>query len=500
MFKANIKDSLKLFLSFWIYWLILFFAVRLVFVLFHFDQMGKDVDFGDIVLLFFHGIRLDLSATGYIMVIPSLLFISLFFLSFNKVRYILRIYFVGLIAFCIFLSAVDLNLYSHWGFRLDATPLLYLKTPGAFLDSMTWYDYFIPFVFIIIVGGGLIYLFFNHFFEVSSVQYSKIKTPLFFLLLFPFLIIPIRGSFDVAPINIGTVYFHKNLIMNHAAINVPWNVIYSITNYNSGDDNLHYLKDEETNLIFSELLQSKDTTDYVLKNKNPEILLIILESFTSKLINRVEEGVEITPYFNTLLRQGIYFPNFYATGDRSDKGIVSVISGYPAQPTTSIINNHAKVQTLSSIISEVKKGGYASKFYYGGDIDFANFKSYFISAGIDEMVIKDDFPSETYSKKWGVFDHIVLDSIYADLIREHSSRFTIFFSLSNHEPFDVPNPVFNENPTQDQRFFNGANYTDRSLEKFIERLKKEKIWENLLVIITADHGHRLPGMTEVYLP
>ena len=57
----------------------------------------------------------------------------------------------------------------------------------------------------------------------------------------------------------------------------------------------------------------------------------------------------IAPHVNKLADEGILFTNFYANSFSTDRGIVSILSGYPAQPTTSIMKYARKTPSLPSI-------------------------------------------------------------------------------------------------------------------------------------------------------
>ena len=110
------------------------------------------------------------------------------------------------------------------------------------------------------------------------------------------------------------------------------------------------------------------------------------ESLTSKVVASVGGLPGITPRFDSLARQGILFTNMYASGDRSAKGIVAILSGYPAQPTTSIITIPTKTASLPSLPRTFKAQGYHNSFYYGGETEFSNIKSYLLQQGFEKII------------------------------------------------------------------------------------------------------------------
>jgi phosphoglycerol transferase MdoB-like AlkP superfamily enzyme len=173
--------------------------------------------------------------------------------------------------------------------------------------------------------------------------------------------------------------------------------------------------------------------------------------------------------------------------------MVAILSGYPSQPTTSIIFDNKKTANLPCLGNDLNKSGYHTAYYYGGEMEFANFKSYILGGGFQHTVSKADFETKFYNSKWGVHDHIVLERLFNDINKSSAPFFNTLFTLSNHEPFEIPvkGPFVGDDIQT--LFKNSAWYTDKSIGEFIAKAKQSAWWDNTLVIITADHGHRMPG-------
>ena len=252
---------------------------------------------------------------------------------------------------------------------------------------------------------------------------------------------------------------------------------------------------EKANMLFNKLhANNKGNTHKIVKDQ-ANIILIILESFSNKVIGPLggEEG--ITPEFNNLCSEGLVFTNFFSTGDRSDKGLVGLFSGFPSQPLTSIINYPAKTQALPFIMEPFYQHGYTTAFYHGGNLDFANFRSFFTRESIGNLVDANNFPRSYKKQKWGVPDNYVYDRILKDLDNINQPFFISFFTLSSHEPFDVPaHPVFGSSG-RDDLSRNAFHFSDSCLGNFIREAKQKSWWNNTLIILLADHGSRSPGNT-----
>jgi phosphoglycerol transferase MdoB-like AlkP superfamily enzyme len=186
------------------------------------------------------------------------------------------------------------------------------------------------------------------------------------------------------------------------------------------------------------------------------------------------------------------FTNIYASGDRSEKGLIAILSGYPAQHP-SIIKTPTKTEGLPSLTKSLYGQGYHSTYYYGGEPEFANIKSYLLNAGFEKIISKKDFASKDYNSKWGVHDHVLFTRFLNDLQTEKQPFFSTLFTLSSHEPYDIPiAPKFAGND-ETTKFKNSFYYTDECIGNFIAAAKKQSWWNNTLIIMVADHGHRLPG-------
>ena len=89
-------------------------------------------------------------------------------------------------------------------------------------------------------------------------------------------------------------------------------------------------------------------------------MIIVLESFSGYLIGPLGGDSLVTPQFNRLIKEGILFSDFYASGTRTDKAMPAILNGYPAQPAQSIIKEPKKSQTLPSIVKILIENGYNS--------------------------------------------------------------------------------------------------------------------------------------------
>lgn len=489
---APMKSRISFFFSMAAFWLVLFVLSRWIFLMYHYSesQQLELIDFG---MIFFLGLRMDAAMAAYWLIPTGLLltFSSLF--SSRVAAMIHHIFVYALLLLTCVVVVVDLELYRHWGFRMNTTPLFYAGKEA--LGSVSIAAIVSLSLIFVIVAGAFSYFYFQfiRYRYILLDQLGLTKMLLMFLMTAA-LFIPIRSSFDVAPLNTGMVYYHKTKnFPNHAGINVVWNFLKSVQRDNTVRYPNNFYTGEKPS--FYQPL-SDSTTERVVAPK-PNVIVIILESFTSKIIEPLGGQPGITPNLSALSKEGILFTNMYASGDRTDKGLVSILSSYPAQPRSSIIKYPEKTQSLSFLPKQMKKLGYRTSFTYGGDTGFANMASYLTMAGFDHITQDIDFDGSLRGSKWGVPDHYVFDQLLTEIDSASSPFFKVMLSLSSHEPFEVPmEPVF-EGADEGTRFLNSCFYTDQSLGNFIQTAKTKSWWNNTLIIITADHGHRFPNPSEL---
>jgi phosphoglycerol transferase MdoB-like AlkP superfamily enzyme len=318
--------------------------------------------------------------------------------------------------------------------------------------------------------------------------------------LLPFVFLAIRGSFGIAPISVSRVYFHPEPFPNYAANNVAWNLGHSLLEKKDQPNPFKYLDNQTARQYLDEWFAEDSIRIELLNNKRPNVILIIMESFTAKLVEPLGGLPGVTPNFNQLSRESVFFTNFFANDSRTDKSIVSILSGYPALGKISIIKFPNKTQKLGIISREMAQAGYLTSFLYGGDVDFANIRSYLVNGRFQNIVEVSDFDKSMQTGRWGVHDSYTFQRLYDECNASDTPFFKVFLTLSNHEPFDLPvKPKFG-NKTIDDKVSSSAYYTDSCMGDFIQKAKLTQWWNNTVIIMLADHGIKYPGNTIVYYP
>lgn len=440
-----------------------------------------------------HGLPLDLSIAGYMTAIPALFCVVSTWLPGKWLKRAFRIYF-GIAAMLLsIIFIVDMGLFEYWGFRLDVTPLFYFMTgPKDALASMTG-TMMICGILAILAYAFIIYISFLWIYNIKLIRpKSRTFTGIICLLLTASLFIPIRGGLTVSTMNTGKVYFSENQLLNQAALNPAFNLMESASKNKYFGNQYRFMAEAEADRIFSGMIR---TTQYehadstsLFSVSRPDVIMIILESFSNYLMQETGGDGKVACNLDSLAREGILFTNFYADSFRTDRGLVSILSGYPSQPTNSIMKYPRKTQNLPSIPRSLRDAGYSAEYFYGGDADFTNMRSYLVSCGFQNIVSDADFPLSEKISKWGAPDHHLFNKVREALKnQDQGPALRVIQTSSSHEPFEVP-----YRRLKDDRL-NAFAYTDSCVGAFIRDLKKTPRWEKTLVILIPDHLGAYPA-------
>lgn len=469
--------------------------------------------FTELPAVIWHGLPLDLSMAGYLSVIPGFLSIAVVWLKRELVKPIMNIYFIiaSLFITCSFL--LNASLYPYWKYPLDSTPLFYFFTsPADAIASVSIWQVILSIVILIVLTIGV--WFTLRMRGEKRQQYSRYaygygglgsgkrnrfddfdrhrgRTSIILLLLTGLLFLPIRGGITVSTMNTGQAYYSQNAYLNHSAVNPLFSLLESITHQEDFASLYRFMKDKEADKIFATMTSTSDENTYPLLNEatfkkgTPDILIVIMESFASDIMPSMGSYKDVAVCLDSIAQQSILFTRFYANSFRTDRGMVSILSGYPAQPTTSIMRYPRKTSQLPSIARNLAKyKNYKTTYYYGGDADFCNMRSYLVSQGYQHIISDANFPIEDKLSKWGVPDHIVAARMMKDIKAQQNEKrpmLRILQTSSSHEPFEVP-----YHRLKDKRL-NAFAYTDSVMGAIVREYRKLPRWKNTLIVFVPDH-------------
>lgn len=447
--------------------------------------------FTELPAVIWHGLPLDLSMAGYLSVIPGFLSIAVVWLKRDLVKPIMNIYFIiaSLFITCSFL--LNASLYPYWKYPLDSTPLFYFFTsPADAIASVSIWQVILSIVILIVLTIGV--WFTLRMRGEKRQQYSRYaygyggfgsgkrnrfddfdrhrgRTSIILLLLTGLLFLPIRGGITVSTMNTGQAYFSQNAYLNHSAVNPLFSLFESITHQEDFASQYRFMKDKEADKIFATMTSTSDENTYPLLNEatfkkgTPDILIVIMESFASDIMPSMGSYKDVAVCLDSIAQQSILF----------------------LKSATSIMRYPRKTSLLPSIARNLAKyKNYKTTYYYGGDADFCNMRSYLVSQGYQHIISDANFPIEDKLSKWGVPDHILAAKMMEDIKAQQNEKrpmLRILQTSSSHEPFEVP-----YHRLKDKRL-NAFAYTDSVMGAIVREYRKLPRWKNTLIVFVPDH-------------
>lgn len=448
---------------------------------------------------------MDVSVAGYFTIIPALLALISIWLHPALIRILHRTY-LALASFLIsIVYCTDAVLYGFWQFRIDSTPFFYfLSSPKDALASVPIWWVLLGIVVVLLLTAVLFFMLcktIGTFPESKGIAKDRLIASGVMVVVLALLFVPIRGSLGTSTMNLGRVYYSENQKLNHAAINPCFSLLSSLMNDEDTKDQYRFMAADEANKLFSQITDKtkQGGTDAVFKLLNtnrPNIVMVVLESFSAHIMKSMGGTANVAVNMDKWANEGVLFTNFYANSFRTDRGLAAILAGYPAQPTMSIMKYPNKTGNMPMFPQKLKKAGYQLKYYYGGDADFTNMRSFVTTAGFEDLVSDADFPIKLRLSKWGVPDQYVFDRALADIKSQapNATHLSVIQTSSSHEPYDVPFKKLNN------KILNAFAYTDNCLGKFVAALKKLPSWKNTLVVLVPDHQGCYPEDMDNYSP
>ncbi len=475
-----------------IFWLLFFAFFRVVFIIYHHTKI-PDGQHSETGMSFFYALRLDFSTACAALTFP---FIFWAFQQFFKRRlfHLLNLGFnIGCIAIVAILSVANLKIYGDWGTPLSARAFSYLMYPKevlAFISVWSLTLLLAACAFFIYIGIKAYRRFITNFsYPVENSKYKIAQVVIIPVLL----VVGYRGGLQLAPVNESCAYYSTLAINNHIATNNIWYLAHSIVESNDEKNPYVFMDDKTAKKITAGLFESTaDKTKIFSKTQKPNIVIVILESWTADIIKALGGEENVTPHFDELRKEGLLFTQMYGSGFRTEQGLVSILSGFPSQPNNSIMTTPDKAERLPSLNIELGKQGYQSSFYYGGEVEFANMKSYLLNTHFEKIIDKNNFDKNELNSKWGAHDEYVFKKQLDGLKDEKQPFFSVVLTLSTHEPYEVTMQTPFTGGEEAERFKKAAYYTDYCLFNYFNEAKKQPWYNNTIFILVADHGHHLP--------
>lgn len=499
------------------------FVSRLGLTLWQLDRIDSGQSF---ITLIVNGLRVDLSVVGYLLILPAL--IHSLVVTWGKLSEVwlksLKVLF-----WCSFISVLFFELVTpafilEYGFRPNRLFIEYLVYPSEVI-KMLLNGHLITLVIVIVllaVLGKFFWRVIDSMFVVNNnVGHYRIL-PAFFasILLVLVLFSCARGTVGHRPINPALVYFSNDPLVNSLTLNSIYSVAYAYKQLGNEKNAAKMYGKMSAAKVIDVIRQETGLDALSFKSQKqpsfnhripsysgaPKNLVIILEESLGAQFVASLGGLPLTPGIDRLSSEGWKFEHLYATGTRSVRGIEAVITGFTPTPARAVVKLDKSQTDFFTIASLLKSNQYSTQFIYGGESHFDNMKSFFLGNGFDDIVDFDDIERPKFVGSWGASDEDLFDQADKELEKLHQLNkpfFSLIFSSSNHDPFEIPSGVVEaiEYNAEQLALYDdkerarhlAVQYADYALAQFIDKAKTKSYWHDTIFLIVADHDARVLG-------
>lgn len=466
---------------------------RPVFIVYNMKTSRDKIHFQDILQIYRYGYKTDLAVAAYLTAVPLLLgWIHALLPVFNLHTLIIIYEVISAIAVSL-ISVADTALYRFWQFKIDKSVLVYLRNLKGAFASVSIYYIIGAFAFVAVIGA-IYFLIMDAALIISRVSedniwlqgiMSYLSTIAIGIVLIGLMFLAIRGV-NSRPNSPSIAYYSCNMFFNHAAINPVYNFIYSLSIKEEFKGKFKFFDEEKCRDEAKKMFPtSGNTVRKLLNTDRPNIVLVIWESLCAEYVEAIGGKKGVTDNITRLAKEGVLFTNMRATSFRTDRGIVAILSGIIGQPTTSVIKYTKKLPNLPALPRTLKSLGYSTTIMHGGDLSVLHKSDYYAASGMDTLIGQSNFTDKAPTCRWGIHDNYMFDRLYDRVVDNpaHGSPWMITLqTLSSHQPFEVPYHRL------EHKISNSYAFVDDALGRFVDKVKKTPQWDNLLIIVTGDHG------------
>jgi phosphoglycerol transferase MdoB-like AlkP superfamily enzyme len=494
-------------------------------------------DVAETLAAFWLGVRLDASIVAYINAGAILLVFIVWLLNLKFLQKYLyscfRVYFLFFLTVLTVLTLMDLVYLSYFGEHATLMIFGVFDDDTQALINTAFANYNVPlFGFLL-----LVYFAFLSFFVFKIIKEKDVLKPSwnifkqlgFFLLLIALTAILGRGSVSIFPLAYNIQDVSANPFINKLPQTSTYAIINSYEQYaksKSGEYDLIkkvgysgkmdkafevYMQTQDINR--SDLLGNlnhKTQPNKLLQEKQPNVVVVMVESFGMPLLDYQSESFNILGRLKKHFEEDTLFTNFISTSNGTIVSLEPVLLNITARPESTSFAQSEYINTSFRQASArvYQNAGYETTFVYGGDLSWRNIGSFALKQGFDSVAGKGTIANALgeniadISHDWGVFDGYLYKFIEQKLKNATKPQFIFVLTTNNHPPYKVPTDyksnrleisedleahITSDIPLIEQRFKDYAYAVDMAGE-FLDNIKSSALAKNTVVAFTADNN------------
>ncbi len=474
-----------------------YFIARCLFYFYNHELLAVS-SFGEFLTLCYHGLTFDRIAILYLNSLFILLSIAPFIINtkpfYQKLLFYIYIVFNGL---GMMINFVDFIYFPFNKGRTTRAVWDLLKHETN--KTVLFYNFIINYWHVFVLYFLMMFLWIYLYKKIKIKPFQTKLLPYFgfsiiFLLIISSLVVGgIRGDFQktTRPLNMVDAYKyvkktqHGDLVLNSAFVFIRTFDVYSFKDKN-------YMSQDIALKLVKPIKQYNNS-----EISKPNVVIFILESFSREYCGVFNEDLKLknyqsyTPFIDSLAQHSLYFTNAYCNGYKSIHAMSSVFAGIPSFEDAYTSSDYAH-QKVTSLVSILNKEGYDSSFFHGAPNGSMGFLGYSKILGIKNYYGKNEYNNNLdFDGVWGIWDEQFFQFYNKTLSQKKEPFFATLFSVTSHEPFNLPEKYKNIYKEKKVPILKTIQYTDNALKQFFKNASKENWYDNTIFVLVADHGNTI---------
>ena len=492
---------------FFIY-LFIFTAFRVATVIFFKPDNLKLVELAP---SFWLGLKYDLRWIAFILFPIALLsiFKKLSPYYSERMKRIWTIYLGILTLLVLFFYGADFGQFSYVNARLNADALIFAEDPQESLQ-MIWQSY--PIVWILIGLAGAVMMMVWMFrrihvgvegrnMHIHKFTFKRRWHLLALLMLGWFM----YGFFTYKPLNFYRAFNLNDAFKSNLALN-PLQNFFTTLRFRKPDysnnareyypDMQQFLNLQGKAVPYGTYRRLEHAGSSALESQ-PNIVLVICESFSMYKSSMSGNPLNPTPYFHSLTQNGIFFERCFTPSFGTARGVFATITGIPDVQLSKFATRNEATVKQRSIINDF--AGYQKFYFIGGRSQFNNFRG--LIENIQGVTVYEEGSYKAPKVNvWGISDKNLFLEANAVMAKQDKPFFSIIQTADNHRPFNIPEEdsdfvqrqihpdTLKKYGFESDKEFNAFAYTDYCFKKFMDAASKESYFANTIFVFVGDHG------------
>ena len=431
--------------------------------------------------------------------------------------------------FTVVLLALFINFayFSYLHKPIDASALRFLQNFNISM-GMVWATYPVVWLSLLIITLTSVYIYILNkvinYFSDTLVPMHTFKRKTFTVIASSFLIIfGLYGKISYYPLRWSDAFFSTHNFTSTVAMNP---ILYFLNTLKNREVNFDIKKVKEHYTEVAAYLGVKKPNIKTLNftrqitpkkrfKQQPNIVVVILESFSSYKTGVFGNPLNPTPNIDHLANNGIYFENFYTPSTGTARSIWTAVTSIPDVEKNKTSTRNPLIVNQKTLINDFK--GYEKLYFIGGSASWGNIRGV-LSANIPDLNLYEEGRyNSPRMDVWGISDLHLFEEANAVLKTQNKPFFSIIQTSGNHRPYNIPedNKGFIKKKISRKEAkkygfrssdeYNAFRFMDHSIGFFMEQARKEKYFDNTIFAFFGDHGvsatakHLTPAQQQLHI-